>query len=125
MAEIEMERRPKRRGWAWVLLVVAIVALGVGAWYVFGRNGGGMDAGTEPPVETRQGPPPPTQRSAPARDSIRVPPLPQPEGSGDSAAPPDTSGGIEAGLVRAADPPRGFRRSAADRRLAVGSATTA
>lgn len=34
MAEIEIERRPRRNGWKWVILVVVIAALAVAAWLV-------------------------------------------------------------------------------------------
>jgi hypothetical protein len=38
MAEIEMERRPRRNAWIWVAAAVLILVLAVGAWLLFARG---------------------------------------------------------------------------------------
>lgn len=47
MAEIEMERRPRRHLWRWVVIALVIVALGIGAWLLWGAQNG---YGNAPPA---------------------------------------------------------------------------
>lgn len=38
MAEIEMERRPRRSPWMWIVAAVLVLVLAVGAWLLFARG---------------------------------------------------------------------------------------
>lgn len=60
MAEIEIERRPRRSGWKWLLLALILVAVAVGAWFAFQDGGIMSDArpATEQTTEEPAGPEP-------------------------------------------------------------------
>lgn len=47
MAEIEIERRPRRTGWTWFALILVLAAVAVGAWLVFN---GGVEGGDAAPA---------------------------------------------------------------------------
>lgn len=51
MAEIEIERRPRRTGWTWLALLLVLVGVAIGAWLVFG-NGIDTSADARPAAET-------------------------------------------------------------------------
>ena len=50
MAEIEIERRPRRSPWTWVALLLVLAAVAVGAWLVFD---GGVEGGDAAPAAER------------------------------------------------------------------------
>lgn len=50
MAEIEIERRPRRNGWTWFALVLVLVGIAIGAWLIFG-DGIGTATDTAPAAE--------------------------------------------------------------------------
>lgn len=70
MAEIEIERRPRRSGWTWIALLLVLAGVAIGAWLVFG---GGIDtspdarpaAETMAPEDTRPEPVAPLERPGP------------------------------------------------------------
>ena len=63
MAEIEMERRPKRGATKWIVLLLVIAAVAVAAWVLFGA-GGALGMGSEPAAET----PAATEPATPIRE---------------------------------------------------------
>lgn len=68
MAEIEIERRPRRNAWTWVALLLVLVAVAVGAWLVFGdgvESGDGLPA-AETTIEEPFGEPVEPIETAPA-----------------------------------------------------------
>lgn len=85
MAEIEMQRRKRNNTWMWVLAAVVVIALGIGAWYLFANEGGTVDA--EPAAETR-GVDPATEQSfeytepPPGETEPMPPPEPRRSGTG-------------------------------------------
>lgn len=56
MAEIEIERRPRRNGWTWFALLLVLAGVAIGAWLVFG-NGVDTRADAPPAAETTTGEP--------------------------------------------------------------------
>lgn len=81
MAEIEMERRPKRRGWLWVIVLVVIAGAVLAGW-LFLR---GTDAGDRAPAAEAA---PTVETRAPAEARNPPPaafPEPEPAGSADVA----------------------------------------
>lgn len=89
MAEIEIERRPRRSPWTWVALLLVLVAVAVGAWLVFGD---GAESGEGyPAAETTTEEP----FGEPAQP-VDAPLLPQ-EGEGDGQPVPDGAAGEGAG----------------------------
>jgi hypothetical protein len=69
MAEIEMERKPRRNVWVWVAAAVLVVVLAVGAWYLFAGDAAQFDTtptaerpGATEPYETVPGEDPYGQR---------------------------------------------------------------
>lgn len=51
MAEIEIERRPRRNGWTWFALLLVLAGVAIGAWLIFG-NGIDTSADARPAAET-------------------------------------------------------------------------
>lgn len=65
MAEIEIERRPRRSAWTWVALLLVLIAVGIGLWLVFGNGG---EVGSPPAAETTAEP-----LTAPAPGTGQIP----------------------------------------------------
>lgn len=65
MAEIEIERRPRRSPWTWVALLLVLIAVGIGVWLVFGNGG---EIGRAPAAEATVEP-----LTTPAPDTRQVP----------------------------------------------------
>jgi hypothetical protein len=60
MAEIEMERRPRRTPWIWLGIALLVIVLAVGAWFLWARGTTGVGtspAAERPPVEDPITPP--------------------------------------------------------------------
>lgn len=57
MAEIDIERKSRRGGWSWALLILVILAIAAAAWYFLAGPGMTVpeEAG-EPGVETLETP---------------------------------------------------------------------
>lgn len=85
MAEIEMERRPRRNIWIWVAAAVLILVLAVGAWLLYDRGMLGTETGpaTDTPATTAPGP----QPTNPHGDGVYVEPTDTPDRAPDRAAP--------------------------------------
>ena len=103
MAEIEIERRPRRHALTWVALLLVLAAVGVGAWLVFsgdtdrGSAAPTAETTTERPIMEPLGPeeatiaPPEGAGTEGAVAPAEGTPTPAaPEGDGD--APPDGDG---------------------------------
>ncbi|MEX0890758.1 MAG: hypothetical protein WEB88_01220 [Gemmatimonadota bacterium] len=72
MAEIEMERRPRRPLWPWLVLVVLLIAAGVGGWLYRQEVFPGL-GGDDPPAAEAGGVPEADNRPIPDPDD-REPP---------------------------------------------------
>lgn len=99
MAEIEMERRPPRKTWTWVFLLLVLAAVAFGAWLAFGGNidvGGDTvrettevapDLGPEPAAPVGERRAPETERR-PADTDVEGARPPTPTQDGSSSPPP-------------------------------------
>lgn len=90
MAEIEIERRPRRSGWTWVALLLVLAGVAVGVWLVFGSD----TTRTESPPAAEVAPEPGNGAAEPLE---RAPAgtLPRTDGTGDGAAAPPAPGAQE------------------------------
>jgi hypothetical protein len=76
MAEIQMERKPRRPVWIWVVAALAVVVIAVGAWLYF-ANGAAFDTA---PAAERPGAAEPAQEQSYRYDEPATrDPLPTPE----------------------------------------------
>jgi hypothetical protein len=86
MAEIEIERRPRRSGWTWVALLLVLVGVAIGAWLILGSDTD-IERNVQPAAET------PSQVDVDVEIPAEVPPVEVPERpEGDGQAVPETSG---------------------------------
>lgn len=74
MAEIEIERRPRRNGWTWFALLLVLGGVAIGAWLVFG-NGVDTRADAPPAAETTSEP---VREPLAPRDEPRAPTVSDP-----------------------------------------------
>ena len=98
MAEIEIERRPRRSGWTWFALLLVLAGVLVGAWLIMG-GGDGVETDTAPAAETTGVPEPLTDPGTP----IELEP------EGDVEVPGETGGegGVEGGVQPTTPPGSG------------------
>jgi hypothetical protein len=94
MAEIEIERRPRRSPWTWVALLLVLIAVAVGAWLVFGngvQSGDGLPAAETSIEEPFQEPVEPveTAPAVPDQGGEVGNGEPAAAGAGDNGAGPD------------------------------------
>jgi flagellar basal body-associated protein FliL len=91
MAEIEIERRPRRSGWRWVLIALVIAILAAAAWYFFM---GGAEVVDAPPAAENPAPTYEMDEPADAGPATVVPGDTMGAGDGVQVIPrPDSAGG--------------------------------
>ena len=71
MAEIEIERRPRRNPWTWIALILVLAAVAVGAWMVFG--GGNVESGSGMPANEIQVEEPVIEPATPVEPETETP----------------------------------------------------
>lgn len=54
MAEIDIERRPRKNTWTWIALALVLIGVAIGAWLVFGTDD--VTVRTDPATETAPAP---------------------------------------------------------------------
>lgn len=79
MAEIEMERRPRRPVWPWLLVILVLAVVGVGAWLLLGQGRNTLEGDPGPDIQQTTEPGQPSTTApgqGPAdRDTVFSPPL--------------------------------------------------